>query len=379
MNPIGKTWRIVHFSSVHLWNDTRVFRRMCRSLAKAGHEVHWVAACNDMPPYELVEGVHVHFVPRPAGRLSRVWTTARAVCRKAISLDGQIYHFHDPELIPFAARMASKRRPVIYDAHEDLPKDLIDKDWIPQLVGRMLAVPIDLMERIGSVRFAAVIAAEEAIEDRFKRIVPRTLSIHNYPALGDFPIPAFEPNVVEPTIVHFGGLSRLRAIEPLVQALGLLPDELPLKMVAAGRCESDSLLERLQGMRGWHRVDYRGWLSHEEMAKIIASASIAMNLFSDAPNNQRVRSNRFFESLASGLPVITSNLPAWQAIVQEIGCGLSVDANDARSIAAGIERLIRQRDEANQMARQGRAAIENRFNWERELERLMGLYAELVV
>ena len=351
---------------------------MCRSLAAAGHDVHWVAACNDMPEHEIVDGVHVHFVPRPAGRFSRVWTTARAVCRKARSLDGQVYHFHDPELIPFAARIVAKRRPVIYDAHEDLPKDLIDKDWIPRFVGRMIAIPIDWVERFGSFRFAAVIGAEEAIETRFKRVVRRTMSIHNYPALSDFPLPAFEPDLVDPTIVHFGGLSRLRAIEPLVEALGLLPEDVPLRMIAAGRCESDSLLEKLKHNSGWQRVDYRGWLSHEEMATILSSSSIAMNLFSDAPNNQRVRSNRFFESLASGLPVITSDLPAWKSIVDEIGCGLTVNASDPKSIASAIEQLVRNRDEADQMARQGRAAIEERFNWELELDRLVELYSQLV-
>ena len=351
---------------------------MCRSLANAGHEVHWVAACNDMPEYELVDGVHVHFIPRPAGRFSRVWKTARVVCQKAISLQGQIYHFHDPELIPFAAKMASKNRPVIYDAHEDLPKDLVDKDWVPGWAGRMMAMPIDWGERFGSFRFAAVIGAEEAIEERFRGVAPKTLSIHNYPQLSDFPQPRFQPSTSDPTIVHFGGLSRLRAIEPLVEALGLLPADLPVKLIAAGRCESDALLNRLKSLAGWQRVDYRGWLSHEEMASYLSSSSIAMNLFSDAPNNQRVRSNRFFESLASGLPVITSDLPAWKSLIDDVGCGLAVNANDPKAISTAIERLMRNRTEAEMMARKGRTAIETRFNWERELARLIELYRQIL-
>ncbi|MCA9216921.1 MAG: glycosyltransferase family 4 protein [Planctomycetales bacterium] len=351
---------------------------MCRSLAKSGHEVHWVAACNEMPEYELIDGVHVHFVPRPTGRLNRVWRTARAVCRKATSLNGQLYHFHDPELIPFAAMMASKRRPVIYDAHEDLPKDLIDKEWIPRLLGRMIAVPIDWIERFGSFRFAAVIGAEEAIEQRFKRVVPKTLSIHNYPTLSDFPTPSYQPNRDDPTIVHFGGLSRLRAIEPLVESLGLLPPDLKLTLVAAGRCESDSLLERLQKMRGWRRVDYRGWLDHTEMRELLSTSTIAMNLFSNAPNNHRVRSNRFFESLASGVPVITSDLPAWKSIVDEIGCGLAVNTNDPKAIANAIQQIAESPDEAMAMAQNGRTAIEQCYNWELDCQRLIELYDEII-
>lgn len=370
-------WRIVHMTSVHIWHDTRVFTRMCRAIAQAGHEVHLVVPRGDCQEVEIKDGVHLHPVPLPQTRTARLWTTSRDVCRVALSLRGDIYHFHDPELIPHAWRMARQGHCVIYDAHEDVPKDLIDKHWLKPPLGQLLAGPIDWTERWAARRFAAVVAAEEAIERRFQGWARETVSIHNYPRLADFPAP--DPNRVrQPWIASFGGLSRLRAIEPLVEAVGRLPDRLDCKLLLSGRCESDALMAALERSPGFRRAEYRGWLSHDEMRTLLQQSSIAMILFSPAPNNLQVRSNRFFESLASGVPVITSNFPDWKAIVEEIGCGIAVDPNSPAEIARAMEFLLTHPDEAAEMGRRGRLAIETRLNWETEQQRLLQLYARLM-
>ena len=372
-------WRIVHMTSVHVWHDTRVFSRMCRSLARAGHDVHLVVPIADRSEVEVKEGVHLHPVPPPRGRLGRVWSTARDVVRVAQSLQGDIYHFHDPELIPHAWWMAARGHCVIYDAHEDVPKDLIDKHWLKPPFGQLLSGPIDWTERWASRRFAAVVAAEEAIEQRFRGWARETLSIHNYPLLADFPEPpADEREPREPWVVCFGGLSRLRAIEPLVDAVGLLPDARSARLILSGRCESEALMESLRAKPGFRRADYRGWLSHAEMRQILQQAAVAIILFSPAPNNLQVRSNRFYESLACGIPVITSNFPDWQAIVNELGCGLAVDPQNPAAIAEAIDHLLTHPEEAREMGRRGRAAIVDRLNWEREQQRLLELYDRLM-
>jgi hypothetical protein len=70
--------RIVQLTSVHQWNDVRIFVKMCRSLARDGHEVHMVAPRENAPEMELVDGVNVHAVPMPRNRLERMRRTARA-------------------------------------------------------------------------------------------------------------------------------------------------------------------------------------------------------------------------------------------------------------------------------------------------------------
>jgi glycosyltransferase involved in cell wall biosynthesis len=179
-------------------------------------------------------------------------------------------------------------------------------------------------------------------------------------------------------LVSFGGVSRLRAIEPMVDALALLPAELNVRLVVSGRCDSDELMNRLRKSPGFSRFEYQGWLPHAAMRSLLKRASIAMNLFSNAPINRRVRSNRFFESMAYGIPVLTANFPYWREIVERIGCGLTVDPEDPRDIARAVTFLLTHPAEAHAMGQRGRQAVVEQMNWETECGKLFQLYDRLL-
>ena len=90
--------RIVQMSSVHYWRDTRVFLKMCASVAAAGHEVHLVVPREDVS-VETVDGVIVHGLPMPANRRERMFGTVKRVLDTAAELKGELYQFHDPEFL----------------------------------------------------------------------------------------------------------------------------------------------------------------------------------------------------------------------------------------------------------------------------------------
>ena len=94
---------VCHFTSAHPPYDGRIFYKECVSLAKAGYEVYLVIPnAKD----EIIEGVHIVGVQVNNGnRFCRILLTANAICKKALSLNADIYHFHDPD--PGASRRAS--------------------------------------------------------------------------------------------------------------------------------------------------------------------------------------------------------------------------------------------------------------------------------
>ena len=94
--------KVCHMTSAHGPEDVRIFHKECVSLAKAGYDVYLVERGDS---YEK-NGVHIVGVGQPSGgRLSRMTSFAKKVYQAALALDADIYHFHDPELLPYGLKL----------------------------------------------------------------------------------------------------------------------------------------------------------------------------------------------------------------------------------------------------------------------------------
>jgi len=81
--------------------------------------------------------------------------------------------------------------------------------------------------------------------------------------------------------------------------------------------------------------------------------------------------------MSAGIPVIASDFPLWRKIVESAGCGLLVDPLDPTAIAEALVWLFHHPVEAAEMGSNGQRAVSERYNWEREAERLITTYSEL--
>src|SRR5208283_5204862 len=121
----------VHLSSVHPPHDNRIFWKECLTLAGAGYGVSLVV-CDAVPRWTASNQVAVISVRRRPGRFGRILISTVAVARAGLRLNADLYHFHDPELIPLGLLLRVLGKRVIYDVHEDLPRDILIKTWIPK-------------------------------------------------------------------------------------------------------------------------------------------------------------------------------------------------------------------------------------------------------
>ena len=113
--------KVAHLTSVHPRHDTRIFLKMCSSLSNHGHDVSLIVA--DGLGDESKNGVKIIDVGRASGnRVKRIFASSRKVLEQAIKLDADIYHAHDPELLPACVKLKAMGKTVIFDAHEDFPK-----------------------------------------------------------------------------------------------------------------------------------------------------------------------------------------------------------------------------------------------------------------
>ena len=369
--------RVVHLTSVHRWNDVRIMGKMCRSLARAGHEVHLVAPREDAPSVEQRDGVWVHAVLYPRHRRQRLSRTVPQVWRSAKAIPADLYHFHDPELIPVALGLKLLGRRVIYDVHEDVPKDVLDKDWIPRWLRKPVAGGAAAAERVASRCLDGLVAATPSIGRRFP--ADKTEVVQNFPMLEELVEGDATPfSERAPLVAYVGGMTPIRGVAEVVSAMAALPASLGARLALAGEFSPAGFEADVRARDVRRCVDFLGWQSRQQVAQLFAQACLGVVTFLPVANHLEAQPNKLFEYMSAGLPVIASDFPLWRRIVEPLGCGRLVDPANPAAIAEAICWLLDHRSEAQEMGRRGQQAVRQRFNWDTEAQTLLRFYARLL-
>ncbi|WP_347241446.1 glycosyltransferase family 4 protein [Thermus sp.] len=368
-----KAKRVLHLSTVHPVLDTRIFHKEAQSLAQAGYEVVLVAQGQ---PKES-EGIRIHGLPTPKNRFSRMFGTTFKALSLAVRERADIYHFHDPELIPVGLLLRLMGKKVIYDVHEDLPRQILSKYWIPSVLRGVVAKAAELMEWVAGRFMNGIVAATPAIAERFPP--HKTVVVQNFPLLSEFPHAGEIPYSERPMqVVYVGGISAIRGVIEIVKAMEHLPPRLGARLFLAGRFDPPELESRLQEMPGWHRTVFMGWLSRKEIRTLLARSRVGLVILHPTLNYVAGQPVKLFEYMAAGIPVVASNFPLWREIVEGEQCGLTVDPLNPKEIAKAIQWLLEHPQEAEEMGKRGRKAVLERFNWEQEAEKLLAFYRRIV-
>ena len=352
----------------------RIFQKEAVTLAQSGYEVHLVApSAKD----QSVQGVQVHAVPRNNGRRRRMTRTALDVYRRGRSLGADVYHFHDPELIPFGFWLKLQGRRVIYDAHEDLPKDIQDKAWIKPWLRWPVASIAGGVEWFVARFLDRVVAATPSISRRFPK--RKTSVVQNFPEKDSlWSSEAVNYQLRAPLVAYVGGIADIRGAREMVEAIGMVPDQLGVRLGIAGEWESDELLNEVGTLPGWSRVERLGTLSRAGVRDLLAKSRIGILLYHPLANHIEAQPTKLYEYMSAEIPIVASNFPLWKKIVEDAGCGLTVDPMDCEAVAAAIQWLLEHPGEAAEMGRRGREAVLKHYNWEQQADVLRSTYRELL-
>lgn len=364
--------RIVHLTSVHRRDDARIFLKQCRSLVAAGHDVTLIVA--DGRGNETKDDVRIIDVGLPRGRLRRFMQTTRLVRRKAAQLNADIYHLHDPELLPAGLVLKASGKRVVFDSHEDVPRQILSKSYLPRFLRRPLAFVVGVIERTIVRRLDHVVAATPAIRDKFKRMKVRTTDINNYPMLGEL---AVEPSSRRPTsdVCYVGGIVATRGIREIVAALALTRTQ--GKLLLAGPFPEAQVRAEVATMPGWSKVQELGVVDRAGVRDVLAESAAGLVTLHPTPAYLESLPVKMFEYMSAGLPVIASDFPLWRDIVEGSGCGVCVDPLDPVAIAAAIDSIVENPDMGREMGKNGYRAVHEKYNWAAEEKKLLALYDEL--
>lgn len=368
--------KVCHFSAVHKGLDVRIFRKECVSLAQAGYDTHLVINAGPDDVAEAARNrvtLHALGYPAGAGRLARMSRHAYECYRVARSLDADIYHFHDPELLPYGLLLTAAGKEVIYDVHEDLHGDIQSKAWIPERARRTVAMAARFVEHVGARRLAAVVASSQYIGAFFSHTARRLVIVNNYPLLSELPCPARAGDRVRDCVCYVGGIDGTRGIREMVTAVSYLD----VKLLLAGAFSSQALRSEVTQHPGWKNVEELGYLDRAGVAGVLNRSFAGLVTLEVLPNYLVALPVKMFEYMAAGIPVISSPFPNWRMIVDGDQCGICVDPGDPRAIADAIRFLRAHPEDAARMGANGRRAVETKYRWEEEQGNLLSLYQEL--
>lgn len=364
---------IVHMTCVHSRDDTRVFKKECRTLAFHGYRVFLVVA--DGRGDEVRDGVSILDVGKPSSRLRRMVSTTRRVYDRALSLGADLFHFHDPELLPIGVRLSRQGKKVVFDSHEDVPKQLLSKPYLHPMLLRGISLFFAAYERRACRRLSGIIAATPFISEKFKLINPVTLDVNNFPLIGelDSQIDWSEKNL---EVCYVGGLSSIRGIGEVIEGLALAKSGVRLNLV--GSFGEEALEERLKRQDGWSQVNRLGQLDRNEVRDVLSHSVAGLVTFHPLPNHIDAQPNKMFEYMSAGIPVIASNFPLWRQIIEGSQCGLCIDPMDPTEIASAMDFFISDPATARRMGENGRLAVLSRYNWDIESKKLISFYEQIL-
>lgn len=364
--------KICHLTSVHRVEDTRILRRQCRSLAEAAYDVTLIAR---QPAIEPVGRVRVVAVGEARNRFDRMTRVAARVLRAARREHPDICHLHDPELLWVGLLLKLLGHRVVYDVHEDVPKQIMNKFWLHPRARRFLAWAVTVVEAVCGRFFDAIVAATPAIADKFP--AAKTVVVQNFPER------AIAERGSSPTgdarryaFAYAGGLNVVQGVREIMAVAALLPEN--ARGVVAGWFDSDDVEREVKASAGWRKVDYLGGVTHARVIEAIRSAHCGLVIDHPISNYLDSYSTKMFEYMACGIPVVCSDFPLWARIVGGADCGIVVDPLDPPAAADAVTQLCKDPEEARRLGENGRRAILERFNWEAEFTKLDALYQGLI-
>lgn len=377
--------KICHITTMHRVFDTRIFKKECVSLVKAGYDVTLIAA-HDRE--EIVEGVRIVPVLKHRNFWERIVTAPKDAIRIAKTIDADLYHFHDPELVPYMANFAKKTgRKVVWDAHENYRDTIKNFNSLKiQIVSSIGAIFFNMLEMYVAQRnFTGVVTITDKMAEKYKKKNIKTCVLGNYADIEKFEYKGNQSQLTaRPSLISSGTQFRARSVVEIAQSYAYIKKELNnAKIIFCGRFSENGLQDEISAilrMENEESKEIQGEVTFDYLInKAIPRAWVGTVLFDISdPNNRNGLPNRFFECWANGLPVIATRDTQVAKLVKEVNGGVVIDNNSPQAIASAFISIVQSRGVRDEMSVNAFRAVREKYNWNVNFLDLLLFYNEIL-
>jgi glycosyltransferase involved in cell wall biosynthesis len=363
--------RVVHVTTAHRADDVRIFERECRSLAASGLYDVYLAAAGSIPSVDNLSLIPL--TPAPQARLRRFAAAPLKAHAMARTIAADIWHFHDPELLPVAIRLACAGKPVIWDAHEDYVGQLTEpggKTWVPGTARALVRAGTRSMLELIDKHAAGVVAATPTIGSRYAN--QRVVVVGNEARLD-----LFEhclPDFTSRRVLFTGSPSPEHLFEEVVYAVAEVPGAC---LAVAGREPDPAIWAKAEACLG-ERVTHLGWLDRQGIVDAISSSAVGLATYADRSTNAENSPNKLFEFGAAGLPVVATPTNSNKRYVTANGTGVVAEGFSSNDLAVAISRALSSPAAWEAASRAGRAWAARDGSWSDSEARLLNLYSDIL-
>jgi glycosyltransferase involved in cell wall biosynthesis len=223
-------------------------------------------------------------------------------------------------------------------------------------------------------RFSRIVAVSESVRERFISAGYPSQRCETLPYFCPVaPLPRSRAEPENPTILFLGRIRPIKGYRYFIEALGLLPANIRGIFVGDISPERvEELTQLAQQAKCADRLEFRPWADRDSVQKLMAETSVFV-FPSVCPETLGIVG---LEALASGVPVVASDVGGVREWLRHEETGLLVAPKDPRMLADAIRRILESPTRAQAMGSAGLALIREKFSPECHVSRLLEIYRE---
>lgn len=287
-----------------------------------------------------------------------------------------LYHSNDLNTLPqgiLSAKVRFKKKKLVYDSHE---VQTSRTGYNPK--------KIKLIEAF-FLRFVDQMIVENHTRAKFNEelygFYPEVL--HNYPFVKEsnqqdekvdlHAILNLHPE--EKILLYQGGIQEGRGLEKVIEAVPFIKEG-TVVFIGDGKIKT-KLMQLVNDMQLGHRVKFLSKVPVEQLPQYTVNGYLGFQVLNNICfNHYSASSNKLFEYMMAGVPVIACSFPEIQKVVELNNTGICVDSHDPQSIAKGVNELVANQELRDQLSANSLVASE-KYNWRNEEEILLDIYSKL--